>query len=114
MPDCETRVTERLRAVIDPCSAAQGYHLDVVEMGLVRDVSVSDGHATVALRLTSPTCMMVDRFVDQIDEQVGALPCVESVSVTTDDGLSWHPGMMAEPVRERRRERIAAAPPIED
>lgn len=109
MRDVETRVRERLESVIDPCSAAQGYDLDVVEMGLVEDVTVADGHVTVSLRLTSPTCMMVDRFVEQLDRHVGELPAVESVELATDDGLSWHPGMMAESVRERRREALAGA-----
>lgn len=114
MADLETRVIERLAAVIDPCSAAQGYNLDVMEMGLLEDVAVSDGHVTISLRLTSPTCMMVDRFVAQVDEHVGSLPEVESVDVLTDDGLSWHPGMMTDAVQERRRQSLTEPLPGEE
>lgn len=105
-PTLAERVRDRLEAVVDPCSAAQGYHFSVVEMGLVDDVTVESGHVTVSLRLTSPTCMMVDRFVAQIDEEVGSLPAVESVGVETDDGLSWAPSMMSDAAREKRRERL--------
>lgn len=107
MAALEQRVRERLTAVIDPCSAAQGYDLDIVEMGLLAGVTVEDGHVTVSLRLTSPSCMMVDRFVTQLDEAVGSLPGVQSVRLETDDGLEWHPGMMADPVRERRSSALS-------
>lgn len=107
MADLERRVRDRLTAVIDPCSAAQGYDLDIVEMGLLADLRVEGGHVTVSLRLTSPSCMMVDRFVEQLDEQVGGLPDVRSVSLETDAGLEWHPGLMAESARETRRSALA-------
>lgn len=119
MADLETRVHDRMDRVIDPCSAAQGYDFSVLEMGLLEDISVEDGHVTVSLRLTSPTCMMVDRFLEQIDEAVTPLDGVESVSLDTDDGLSWAPSMMDEAAMDRRRARLADSradetAPIED
>jgi len=110
MTDLESRIRERLERVVDPCSAAQGYHFSVVEMGLVDGVTVEAGHVTVSLRLTSPTCMMVDRFADQLDEHVGSLPAVETVDLETDDGLTWTPSMMSESAEEQRRERLADPP----
>lgn len=98
-------VRSRLRNVIDPCSEANGTNLDVIEMGLVRDVEVEGGRVTVDLRLTSPHCMMVPFFIERIDEEVGEDPAVESVSVTHDAGLEWTPEMITESGREKR-ERV--------
>lgn len=103
----ERRVRERLSRVVDPCSAAQGYSFDVVEMGLLDGIEIDDGHVTVSLRLTTPTCMMVDRFVSQIDDTVGSLPDVDSVELETDDGLTWTPSMMTASAQRRRRQRLA-------
>jgi len=109
--DLETRVRDALGSVIDPCSAAQGYEFSVVEMGLLDRIEIDDGDVTVHLRLTTPTCMMVDRFVKQIDEHVGPLDGVESVELETDDGLSWHAGMMTESAQEQRQQRLGTAMP---
>lgn len=114
MTDLEARVRERLEAVVDPCSAAQGYHFSIVEMGLVEDVAVDGGDVTVSLRLTSPTCMMIDRFAEQLGEEVGTLPAVDSVELETDDGLSWTPSMLSESAKEQRRERLAEPPVVEE
>lgn len=102
----EAAVRDRLREVVDPCSAARGIGNDVVEMGLVRDVDVDDGDVTVALRLTTPACMMVAEFQRQIDERVGSLPGVSSVELETDAGIEWTPEMMSDEARERRREYL--------
>lgn len=105
----EARVRDALEEVIDPCSAAQGYGFSVVEMGLLDRVDIEDGHVTVHLLLTTPTCMMVDRFVKQIDDHVAPLDGVESVELETDDGLSWRPSMMTESAREQRAGRVGSA-----
>lgn len=100
----EAAVRDRLRNVVDPCSAARGIGNDIVEMGLVRDVHIDDddGRVTVALRLTTPACMMVANFQRQLEEEVGSLPGVSSVALETDSGLEWTPEMMSEEARERR------------
>jgi metal-sulfur cluster biosynthetic enzyme len=99
----EERVREALREVVDPCTAATGSHLDVVEMGLVADVDVDDGTVRVDLRLTTPACHMVPYFIDAIEEVVTPLPGVDEVAVATDDGTSWTEAMMTEEARRRRR-----------
>lgn len=105
----ETAVRDRLGNVVDPCSAARGIGNDIVEMGLVRDVHIDDdGRVTVALRLTTPACMMVANFQRQLEEEVGSLPGVSSVALETDAGLEWTPEMMSEEARERREAYLAS------
>ena len=97
------RVRETLREVVDPCSAATGTNLDIVEMGLVKSVEVTDDHVEVRMRLTSPMCHMVPYFVEEIEARVGELPDVESVEAETDNGLEWTQDMMSAEAKQRRQ-----------
>jgi metal-sulfur cluster biosynthetic enzyme len=101
-------VERRLDEVVDPCSAANGTDLGLVEMGLVADIEIESAHVTVSLRLTSPFCMQIPYFVDEVEEKVGELDGVSSVTLETDQGTEWHQGMMADSARARREERKAA------
>jgi metal-sulfur cluster biosynthetic enzyme len=104
----EELVRERLDEVIDPCSAANGTDLSLVEMGLVDEVEVEAHEVTVSLRLTSPFCTQIPYFIEEVDQKVGKLDGVSSVSLETDQGMEWHQGMMSESAQARREERIAA------
>lgn len=96
------RVRERLRDVVDPCTAANGSHLDVVEMGLLADLTVAEGDVRVDLRLTTPACHMVPYFVVEIEDRLEPLDGVDSVTVETDDGMQWSEDMMTDAAREKR------------
>jgi metal-sulfur cluster biosynthetic enzyme len=101
-------VQAALDTVIDPCSAANGTDLSIVEMGLVDEITIEDGHVAVDLMVTSPMCTMVPHFIREIRRDVGALSGVESVSVEADSGLEWVPSMMSDEAQQRRRDRLAA------
>jgi metal-sulfur cluster biosynthetic enzyme len=100
-------VREALDDIVDPCSAARGTDISIVEMGLVEAVDVTDGTVHVDMRVTSPGCMMVPFFHREIDERVGRLPGVSEVELTTDAGFEWRPSMMTDEARDRRAERRA-------
>ena len=97
------RIRDALRGIVDPCSAANGSNLDIVEMGLVKNIQVNDGDVRVEMRLTTPACHMVPYFIEEIEERVGALSGVESVEVETDDGMEWNTEMMSEEAKEKRQ-----------
>ena len=106
----EERVREALGEVVDPCSAATGSRLSVVEMGMVAGIEVEPGdgdgdRVRVDLRLTSPMCHMVPYFYEEIEERVGDLPGVASATLETDLGLEWHEGMISE-AGSRKRQAI--------
>ena len=98
-------VREALREVVDPCSAATGSNLNIVEMGLLKSVDVDDGHVDIEMRLTTPVCHMVAYFHEEIDDRVGELAGVESVEVETDDGFEWSEEMLT-PEAKRRRQQV--------
>ena len=104
-PPTPGAVRERLRSVVDPCSAAVGTDIDVVELGLIEAVTVEGNAVTVSMRLTSPGCLMVEYFAREVDEVVGALPGVERVTLETDAGFEWHRGMMESSARTKRQRR---------
>lgn len=108
MSTLERLVCDRLDEVVDPCSAANGTDLSIIEMGLLDDADIEEGHVTVSMRLTSPFCMQLPYFVKEIEERIGALDEVNAVTLETDEGIDWHAGMMSEEARERRRKRKAA------
>lgn len=98
------RIREKLDEVIDPCSAAAGTDLGIVEMGLVDSIEIEDGSVTVRMRLTTPVCTMVPYFIEEVESRVGSLDCVTDVSLDTDTGL-WEPSMMTDEAIERRMEQ---------
>jgi len=103
MTDAE-QVTDALREVVDPCSAATGSNLNIVEMGLVKSVGVTDGYVAIDIRLTTPVCHMVAYFHEEINDRVGSLAGVDSVEVNTDDGFEWSEEMLTPEAKRRRQE----------
>jgi metal-sulfur cluster biosynthetic enzyme len=103
----EGAVCDRLDRIVDPCSAAKGTDLSVVELGLIESIEIDDGDVTVRMRLTSPGCKMIPYFHQEIDERVGTLPGVTSVKLETDSGFEWAPDMMTEEARRAREQRRA-------
>lgn len=101
----EERARDALRDVADPCSAATGSNLNIVEMGLVKNIDVDegDGHAHVEMRLTTPMCHMVGYFIDQVEHHITALDAVESVDLDTDDGMEWSEELMSEEATAKRQ-----------
>lgn len=115
-PVTPDRVRAALAGIVDPCSAATGPTLDVVAMGLVESIDISDSdaagpgsHVDVAFRLTTPACHMVAFFVDETETRVGAVPGVDSVAVSTDDGTNWSEELLSAEARRRRQEGLDAA-----
>jgi ATP-binding protein involved in chromosome partitioning len=69
-------IQSALRGVVDPELGA-----DVVELGMVRDVGLVDGIATIKLALTIAACPMRDQIEGDVVRKVEALPGVDRVDV---------------------------------
>lgn len=96
-------VRESLREIDDPCSAATGSNLDIVEMGLVKSVEITDERVAVGIRLTTPACHMIPFFITEVRRRVGSLPGVTAVEVDIDDGTEWTEEMMTAEATRRRQ-----------
>ena len=90
MPTVE-EVTDALTEVIDP-----ELGLDFVELGLIYTVEVDGGDVHIAFTLTSPGCPIGPQVAEQMEEFVGELPGVESVTPTMVFTPPWSPEKMSE------------------
>jgi metal-sulfur cluster biosynthetic enzyme len=105
-PSLTAAVEERLAGVVDPCSTASVLSMSIVELGLVRDVTLDEEVLTVHLRLTSPSCVMVGYIAREVIARLGDLPGVTEVRLAPDEGLDWDPSMMDPRVAEERHTRL--------
>jgi ATP-binding protein involved in chromosome partitioning len=74
-PDRET-VLNALRAVVDP-----DLHRDIVTLGFVKDLAITNGRVSFTIELTTPACPVKDQMRDQAAAAVRALPGVADVDV---------------------------------
>ncbi len=70
-------VESALRGVVDPELGA-----DVVDLGMVSNISISDGVATVGIALTIAACPMRDQIEGDVIRKVTAIPGIERTEVT--------------------------------
>lgn len=87
-------VTRALEGVIDP-----ELGLDVVSLGMVRDVSVETGCVTIGMTLTTASCPFWELFVEQVRIAVMALPGASDVHVNYVHHPPWHPELMTPEAR---------------
>ncbi len=90
-------VLDALRQVLDP-----EIGINVVDLGLVYEAEVRDGHVQVVMTMTTPACPLGEPIRD---EAAGAIPRhvpgVKSVGVMLVSEPRWQPSMMSSEARER-------------
>ncbi|MCL1598444.1 MAG: Mrp/NBP35 family ATP-binding protein, partial [Actinomycetia bacterium] len=74
----EQDITTALANVIDP-----ELHTDIVDLGMVGDISIDGSHVTIGLALTIASCPMRGQIESDIERRVDALPGVEQVEIVT-------------------------------
>jgi ATP-binding protein involved in chromosome partitioning len=100
----EQDVLQALRQVEDP-----DLHRDIVTLGFVAGVDISDGRVAVRVVLTTPACPVRTEMQAQIEQILLALPGVKAADVTMDAEVrSSHPIGNQRPV-EGVRNIIAVA-----
>jgi metal-sulfur cluster biosynthetic enzyme len=86
----EETIREALRSVVDP-----ELHLDVVTLGLIRDINLDESPARLSMLLTTPFCpygpWMVQMVKETAEKTVGGRVKIE---VLADQ---WQPDMMEDP-----------------
>lgn len=102
----EGRVRDRLRDVLDPCSCFTDEPVNIVDLGLVEEVTVTENTARVELLLTSPGCSYLPYIENDVERKVGAVAGIEMVEVEQVTDEIWTRERMADEVRVARRDRL--------
>lgn len=87
----ENVVMEALKEIYDP-----ELHYNIVDLGLVYDVNVSDGDVHVLMTLTTPACPIGPMIIEQVQELLGIMPGVSDVDVEFTFDPPWGPDMMSD------------------
>jgi metal-sulfur cluster biosynthetic enzyme len=86
-PELVLHFTEKMREVMDP-----ELGLDVVALGLIRDVRIDGDHADVKMIMTTPYCPYVNVLIEQV--RTKAVEALER-TVSIDFGMEpWDFSMM--------------------
>jgi metal-sulfur cluster biosynthetic enzyme len=87
-------IERALQDVIDP-----ELGLNIVELGMVREIESSGGKTVVRMVLTTMTCPFWGLFVDQIQIALADVDDVGDLDVRFDPRRPWTPELMTEDAR---------------
>jgi metal-sulfur cluster biosynthetic enzyme len=97
-------IRSALRRVVDPCSIATGYPIDLIDMGLLEEIREQGDHWEVVLRLTSPICWQAGNILSKVEEALGDLAGdTMPVRCSINAHAEWTPDMMEPEVRAALR-----------
>lgn len=86
-----------LRLVLDP-----EVGINVVDLGLVYDVTVEEGNVSVAMSMTTPACPQGETLRAQAEAAIRqTVPGVKSVTVDLVWEPAWRPAMMSDAAKEQ-------------
>jgi metal-sulfur cluster biosynthetic enzyme len=86
--DLVGRIRQALRVVIDP---ELGHN--IVDLGFVYDIAVTDGHACIRMTATAPGCPAAAFLKDGV-AKAGRVPGIQSVDVVMTFDPPWTPARM--------------------
>jgi metal-sulfur cluster biosynthetic enzyme len=86
-PDVPVWAVRALSDVYDPCCREKG--ISVVDMGLLRSVTVNERHARIELVLTSGWCPFASRVLSDVEDAIVAHSGVESAEAEVVWDEAW-------------------------
>ena len=92
-------VWSALNEVADPCMAAGGHRVSIVDLGLITGVESTGRHLDIGITFTEVGCPFTHRVIDEIETRVNKLMMFESVKVTPGWLPGWTPGRMNDVAR---------------
>lgn len=90
----EKDIRNALKGVKDP-----ELGLDLVVLGLIYDIEVTDADVKVTMSLTSPMCPVAGQIVDETKEAVEGVDGVESAEVELTFDPPWTPERISPLIR---------------
>jgi metal-sulfur cluster biosynthetic enzyme len=84
-------VREALKVVIDP-----EIGINIVDLGLVYDITLEDGQANITYTLTTMGCPIGPMIEQQIQQVLSVMPGIEAINAQMVFRPAWSPEMMSE------------------
>ncbi|MCU1653236.1 MAG: hypothetical protein JWQ60_4385 [Pseudonocardia sp.] len=112
MTPSEGDVRAVLNQIIDPCSRVAGAPVGLVDMGLIRRLTVTPGVGTVDVHMvigvTEYGCLLAPSFASEARKLLDALPGIGVIDIELDAEFDWEPRDMSVAYRRHLAERRAA------
>lgn len=75
--------------------------VNIIDLGLVYDITNEDGNLTIEMTLTTPGCPMHDTIAGGVRGALEGHPAVQSVDVNVVWSPPWSPEKMSDEAKER-------------
>jgi metal-sulfur cluster biosynthetic enzyme len=106
-PPTVAAIREALEAVTDPCSTATAHPVSIVDLGLVRSITIDDQRMVrIDLGTTGPSCLYYPTIASTVARVVSELPGVAEVDVRHDRSFKWDESAMDDEARQRRADGL--------
>lgn len=90
--ETEENIVRMLKTVFDP-----EIPVNIYDLGLIYKIDLSEeGHLTIEMTLTAPSCPAVDFIVEDVRMKVSSVEGVKSVDVDIVFEPAWDKDMMSE------------------
>jgi len=108
----EEDVRAVLNQIIDPCSRVAGAPVGLVDMGLIRRLTLTAGVGTVDVHMvigvTEYGCLLAPSFAAEARRLLSDLRGIGSIDIELDGEFDWLPEDMSAAYRQHLAERRAA------
>jgi len=95
MPDKEA-IYQALKQIYDP-----EVGINIVDMGLIYDLTLEDTKVGVTMTLTSPGCPAGPLILTQVEEKLKELEGVEEVDINVVWSPPWSPDRLSEEAKDQ-------------
>jgi len=75
--------------------------VNIVDLGLIYDVSVEEDHVTVKMTLTSPGCPAHVFISEEVRQRLSRIPGIASANVQVVWEPPWNPSRMSESAKKQ-------------
>ena len=91
MINLKEEVIKEIKKIYDP-----EIPVNIYDLGLIYDISVSDKHVDIMMTLTSPNCPVADTLPKNVKENIEKIKDVSSAEVKLTWNPPWNKDMMTE------------------
>ena len=104
MSDTETKTTTTTEEVVRETIRSEVFDpelgLNIVDLGLIYDVTVADNKADITMTLTSPGCPVGPELITNVRRSLSIYDDLDEIDVHLVFSPPWHPSMMSEDAKD--------------